>query len=277
MLLNACVAKGLLSRDGDRYSNSLEASEFLVKGAPAYIGEALKYSEDLYEAWGRTVDLMQTGKPVAPHDLILGDDEEKTRNFVLGMHNRALGIGAALPQGADFAGRTRLLDVGGGPGTYSVLLTQKFPGLHATVLDLAPVLNITREIIERYAAADRVDTIAGNYMDGPYPGGFDSVLMSGMMHRETAEGCRVVLGHAYDALETGGMAVVSDVFFDNENRDSPWFSVHFALNMMLTSADGSAHSHPEMVAWMSESGFSDLVVRPLPAPNPHSLIVGFKT
>ena len=39
------------------------------------------------------------------------------------------GIGAVLPHGVDFAGRKRLLDIGGGPGTYSMALCRQTPGL----------------------------------------------------------------------------------------------------------------------------------------------------
>jgi len=52
--------------------------------------------------------------------------------------------------------------------------------------------------------------------------------------------------------------------------------VSFALNMMLTSDEGSAHAKTEMAAWMSEIGFRDVESRALPAPNPHSLVLGKK-
>ena len=58
-------------------------------------------------------------------------------------------MSAVLPHGADFSGRRRLLDVGGGPGTYSIALVQQTPGLTSTVLDLPGVLEVTREIVEQ--------------------------------------------------------------------------------------------------------------------------------
>ena len=91
-----------------------------------------------------------------PPETILGDDKEKTRAFVLAMHERAQGIGSVLPHGVDFTGRQRLLDVGGGPGTYSVALVPQTPGLTSTVLDRPGVLEVTREIVEPAGFADRV-------------------------------------------------------------------------------------------------------------------------
>jgi hypothetical protein len=77
-------------------------------------------------------------------------------------------------------------------------------------------------------------------------------------------------------MDAGGMVVVSDVFFEDERKNSPPFAVYFALNMMLTSREGSAHAKPEMAAWLHDVGFEQVSVRDMPPPNPHSLVVGIK-
>jgi hypothetical protein len=276
MLLNACVAYKLLNRNGRCYMNTRAADTFLVAGKKAFIGSGLKYSEDLYPAWGQLSTLVRTNRPIVPTEEYTGQDPEKTRNFVYGMHNRTLGISAALPYGVDLTGRKRLLDVGGGPGTYSIILVRATEGLHSTVMDLPGVIEISREIIESYKLTDRIDTLPGSYLTDEFKSGNDVVLLSGMMHRETAETCQHLLGKAFGSLEDGGIVVVSDVFFDDESHDQPVFATHFALNMMLTSDDGSAHGKTEMAAWMKEAGFAEVEVKDLPQPNPHSLVIGIK-
>jgi hypothetical protein len=276
LLLEACVAEGMATRDGDRYRNADVTDAFLVRSKPTYGGHGLKYAEDLYPAWGRLADLVRTGRPVIDPESILGDDKAKTRAFILAMHERARGLSAVLPHGADFSGRRRLLDIGGGPGTYSIALVQQTPGLQSTVLDLPGVLEITREIVDANGCADRVTLRPGNYLTSDFGSGFDAVLLSGMMHRESADTCRLLLRKSFAALDSGGMVVVSDVFFDDDSKTTPPFAVYFALNMMLTSRDGSAHAKTEMARWLGEAGFSAVEVRDLPPPNPHSLVVGFK-
>jgi cyclopropane fatty-acyl-phospholipid synthase-like methyltransferase len=192
------------------------------------------------------------------------------------MHERARGLGSVLPHGVDFAGRRRLLDVGAGPGTYSMALLQKVPGLTSTVLDLPGVLEITREIVDSHGFSDRISFLPGNYLTTSFGAGFDAVLLSGMMHREHEAECRLLLRKSFDALEPGGLVVVSDVFFDDDRKNSPPFALSFALNMMLTSNHGSAHAKTEMSRWMAETGFERIDLRPLPPPNPHTLVVGFR-
>ena len=276
LLLEACVAEGMMTREGDRYNNTAVTDAFLVRTQPTYGGHGLKYAEDLYPAWGRLAELVRTGRPVIDPESILGEDKEKTRAFILAMHERARGLSAVLPHGADFTGRRSLLDVGGGPGTYSIALVQQTPGLRSTILDLPGVLEITREIVDAHGCADRVTLRPGNYLTSEFGNGYDAVLLSGMMHRETGDTCRMLLRKAFDALDPGGMVVVSDVFFDTDAKDTPAFAVYFALNMMLTSRDGSAHAKTEMARWASDTGFTHVEVRDLPPPNPHSLVIGFK-
>src|SRR5205085_1229685 len=209
-------------------------------------------------------------------ETILGEDPDKTRHFVYAMHERARGIGSILSHLVDLSGRRRLLDVGGGPGTYSVALVTATPGLTATVLDVPGVLKVTRELIDASGAADRVTLMPGDYLTSPFGSGYDVALLSGMMHRETPTSCQLLLTKAFDALDRGGLAIVSDVFFDDDSKRTPPFAVYFALNMMLTSDEGSAHAKTEMAAWMTGVGFVDVQMRELPKPNPHTLVLGTK-
>jgi hypothetical protein len=276
LLLEACVAEGLLTRDGDLFRNTPVADAYLVKGRPAYIAHGLKFAEDLYPAWGDLATAIRSGRPTMAHETVLGEDQEKTRAFVYAMHERARGISAVLPHNVDFSGRKRLLDVGGGPGTYSIVVVRQTPGLTSTVLDLPGVLEVTREIVAEHGAADRIELSAGDYHTSSFGSGYDAALLSGIMHRETPETCRMLLRKAFDAMVPGGMVVVSDVFFENDERNSPPFATYFALNMMLMAEHGTTHAKTGMAAWMREAGFAQVGVRDLPPPNPHSLVIGYK-
>jgi len=276
MVLEWCVADGTLTSDGTHYQNTPATTAYLVRGQPAYAANGLKYAQDLYPAWGGLTSLVRTGRPSIDPESILGDDTAKTRAFIYAMHERARGLGSILGVMVDFSGRRRLLDVGGGPGTYSIALVQKTPGLSSTVLDLPGVLEITKEIVDANGCADRVSTLPGNYLTTPFGTGYDATLLSGMMHREHEAECRLLLKKSFDAMGSGGLVVVSDVFFDDDRKNSPPFALSFALNMMLTSNHGSAHAKTEMSRWMTDTGFTGIDMRPLPPPNPHTLIIGHK-
>jgi hypothetical protein len=182
LLLDACVAVGLLSKSEGRYQNSAEAAAFLVPGSPGDLSGAIRYNRDVYGAWGLLADMVRTGKPVERPKIHLGEDRDRTRTFVLAMHGRALGIGRAVVPRLDLSRSRSLLDIGGGPGTYSMLVAQAFPEIECTVLDLPEVVKIAAELIETAGLGRRVKTLAGDYHSTAFPGGQDAAVFFGVLH-----------------------------------------------------------------------------------------------
>jgi ubiquinone/menaquinone biosynthesis C-methylase UbiE len=270
MLADACVAAGLLSKKGSRYSLTATARIYLTPGSSTDLSGALRYNRDVYAIWGRLPEFLRTGKPVERPELHLGEDTARTRAFVLAMHDKAKGMAQAVLPLLDLAGRKRLLDVGGGPGTFSVLIAQKFPEIHCTVLDLPAVVDVARELIERRDAGQRVDVMAGDYHTTSFPSGLDAVNFFGMLHQESAEDICKLLSQAYSALDSGGIVQVMDMMSD-ESHTSPAFSTMFALSMGLTTKNGWVFSAGELRDWLKQAGFVDFTVQPLPPPMPHWL------
>ena len=275
LLLNACIALELLEESEGRYTNSALSKAFLTPGQPAYLGDAIRYSDDLYDTWGKLELALHSGSPPMPAEKYTGEDPEQTRNFVYGMHNRALGIGRILVDLLDLSGRKRMIDVGGGPGTYSAMFAQRYPQLHSRVLDLPGVLEISREIIASMGVSDRVTTQALDYLQDDFPQGNDVVIISGVFHRETGETCRDLIRRACQALDRGGMLIVSDIFADPGGK-GPLFATLFGLNMMLTAPDGGMHADADVASWMEQQHFADIDMVCFPEPMPHRIVTGIK-
>ena len=275
LFLNACTALGLLERTGDAYAVSPLAAAFLVPGRPGFLGNALRYSDNLYSTWGRLEASLHSGKPALSPQSYLGDDPARTRDFVYGMHDRALATGTALVGLVDLGDRRRMLDIGGGPGTYAALFARLYPGLRATVVDLPHVVAIASEIIESMGANDAVTTHAGDYLTCELPDGQDVVLISGVFHRETEATCRSLIERALAALVSGGMLIVSDVFADAGGA-SPPFATLFGLNMLLTAQDGGVHADVDVAAWMEQAACARTERNAFPPPMPHRIVTGFK-
>jgi len=275
LLLDGCVTVGLLEKTGDQYRNTLSSNVFLVPGSPGDLSTAIRYNRDVYPAWAKLADFAKTGQPVERPQLHLGEDQERTRTFVLSMHGRALGIGRAIVPSLDLRGRKRLLDVGGGPGTFSVLIAQANPEIQSTVIDLPAVAAIANELIAQQGMSARVATIPGDYHSTPFPSSVDVVNFFGMLHQESPDGIRHLLRKAYDALEPGGLVQVLDMMTD-ATRTAPAFSALFAVNMALTTRNGWVFSDADLKGWMEETGFVDFKVAPVPPPMPHWLATAHK-
>jgi predicted O-methyltransferase YrrM len=275
LLLKCLVGLGLLElRDGG-YRNSPLADFYLVSKSPAFMGNALRYSDNLYATWGELEKALREDRPPLQAESYLGADRKTTRDFVRGMHQRAMAAGRALVEIVDLGGRSRMLDVGGGPGTYASLFAKKYAHLEVQLLELPGVAEIAKEIVAEMGCADRVRVLSGSYDDTPFPSGNDVVLISGVLHRESAAGCRALIGKAAASLAPGGLLVVSDVFTD-EGGATPVFAALFGVNMMLTAPNGGVHSDADVGRWLGEAGLRDVSFRPFPPPMPHRVVMGTK-
>ncbi len=276
-LLAGLVSLELLTLDMDVYTNSAMAETYLVEGKPGFLGPAMLYNGDVFPLWNRLDRVIAEGGTQTPPDAYLGDDETKTRNFVYGMHHRALGVGRLVSKVMNFDGRTLLADIGGGPGTYSALLSEQHPGLHAEVLDLPGVVRHAADIVQVMGAAERVTCKPFDYYQDELPAEhYDAALISGVLHREQPDGARQLFAKAARALRPGGVLYISDVMLD-DNRTGPLFGTMFALNMRILAHDGRCHSVAEQTQWLKEVGLEVTHHQRLPAPINYTIIRAEKT
>lgn len=271
-LLNGCVACDLLEKSGGRFSNNRLASQFLTTDGAQSLAHWVRFMGDCYRPWSGLADAIRDGKPVADgfNQIARGDDY--TRHIILAMHEYALGPGRAMVEHLDLSGRMKLLDVGGGPGTYSILLAERFPQLEAEVLDLASVVEITRELVERHGMTGRVTTRAGNYLTDDLGSGYDVVLLSNMLHQENPETCRVLLRKAHAALSDDGLLVIQLAFL-NAEKDAPAWGVLQSLQLLLLYPHGRTYSFDEVMAMLPETGFTDGRIKKLSMLRSESLIL----
>ncbi len=284
MLLDACAGLDLLLkyRASDReeeawtYANTPSVAVFLVSGRPAYLGDAIRWSGDQYAAWGDLAHSVRANKPAVTPAAHLGGDPEETRRFVLGMHSRALSVARSVAHFLPFEHTKSLLDVGGGPGTYALLLAQKHPALRVTVLDLPGVIAVADELIAQSGLSDRVQTLPGDATTADYgQAQYDGVLFSGVLHQMDAPTIQALFGKAFRALRPGGILTVSDVMLD-ASKTQPAFATLFSLQMLLTSQAGGVFASDDCARWLTDAGFTDVHAQPLPPPLPYIVLTARK-
>jgi SAM-dependent methyltransferase len=255
-LLGALVAIGLVERDGERFHNRAVADAYLTSNKP----ESMSTWVSLIGRWNRVfaelVSSVRNGGPAELPEDHLGAAPEYTRSFILGMHDYAIGPGRELARHLDLSDRRRLLDVGGGPGTYSVLLSEANPELECVVFDLPQVVEIAGEVIARHRLSDRVTTAAGDYHADPLPEGFDVALVSNVLHQEDWETCVGILRNAHSALEPGGLLVVQAMFLSEKGDGPMWPALHNLL-MLLVYRGGRAYSVGDTHRMLAEAGFEN--------------------
>ena len=152
-LLYALVTAGLLLLEqGERFRNTPEAAEFLVKGRPRYLGSAHQAYSDLWASTLHTAASIRSGQPQARHDFSRMSQPELAA-FVRGLDAGAGATARRLDKSFGMGRFRHLLDAGGGSGGLAVALCELCPALRATVAELPNVAPITRDCIAERRSA----------------------------------------------------------------------------------------------------------------------------
>ncbi len=274
MLLDALTALELLVKEGECYDAAPFARQYLDRSAPGYLGHILLHHHHLMESWAVLDDAVRSGRPVrrsVSHDAA----EAERESFLLGMFNLAMLIGPQVAEQVDLSGRRRLLDLGGGPGTYAIHFCRQNPQLQAVVFDLPTTRPFAEQTLDRFGLAGRIRFEAGDFQSDPLPGPFDVAWLSHVLHGQGTRGSANLLEKAVAALEPGGALLVQE-FILEADRAAPLFPALFSLNMLLMTPEGQAYSEPELRALLHGAGLKRIERLPVDLPNGAGILVGRK-
>ncbi|MHB1157429.1 MAG: methyltransferase [Phycisphaerales bacterium] len=290
---------------GRLYAIAPAFAELLVPGGAKDMLPALRFNLDLYPLWGRLSEAVKSGKPVVPPGAHLGDDAERTRRFVEGMHSRALALGPMILAGVDVSDRKRLLDVGAGPGTFGRQLAAAHAGLHVTLLDLPGVIAVAKRLSAGHVAEGRIGYVEADYRgedwgtrggepgaaleDSLCPGledrdsfrgrsrlcGFDAVLYCGALHQESDASAGALMQKLHGVLERGGKLFVVDLMFEDDGV-TPAFAGLFALNMMLFNPRARVFTAGDVERLLRVAGFTDVKTSRVPRAG-YATVTGIKS
>lgn len=272
MLLDALASMGLIEKTPEGYTDTPFSSEYLVKSSPGYLGHIIMHHHHLMGSWSMLHESVKCGEPVRER-ISHGNDEMERESFLMGMFNLASQLAPRIASLIDLENCRKLLDFGGGPGTYAVHFCMQNPYLKAVVFDLPSTRSFAENIINRYGLDDRISFLSGDYFTDKVPTGFDAAWLSHILHAEGPDGCHTILLKAAGALDSGGTLLVQE-FILNNAKDGPQFPALFSLNMLLGTAKGQSYSEAELREMMERAGLSDIKRLPLSLPNGSGIMAG---
>ncbi len=275
LFLNALTSLGLLEADGSAYRNTKYGREIFLKGRLLYLGDYIKLHTHGFSDWAKLGEVVLSGKPINQPDFFKINDPSVTAGFARAMHNTAMGHAEYLAKKLSFRGAKTLLDLGGGPGTFTIHFLKANPELRATIFDLPTTLETTRKFVEAEKLTDRVQFQAGDFNQDPIQGSFDICFLSHIIHGQAVEKNEKLFSKIFSHLNSGGKLIVQD-FFLNPDKHSPQFAALFALVMMIHTDGGRTYSFEEVESWIKEASFSHTHRSGLNLPRSISLLIGEK-
>ena len=258
MLLNALVSLKLLTKSRDIFSNTAVSRRCLMKDSPAYQGDRIQHFHNMWDYWSKLSTAVKTGKPTAYEKAKKGVDKQRLREFISAMHNNASVQADELYMKLQIKRYSRLLDLAGGQGSYSVKFAKKNRNLKAVVFDLPDVIKLTKEHIKETGMTGQITTKAGNCLEDSLGKElYDIVLVSHLLHAYDASENQKILKKCWDSLMKDGIVVIQE-FILNPSKTMPLFGTLFSLNMLMGTHSGSSYSAVEMKEWLRKAGFKNI-------------------
>ncbi|HAI68291.1 MAG TPA: hypothetical protein DCM38_02515 [Gammaproteobacteria bacterium] len=274
--LEACTILGLLEKEGDKFTNSAISNEFLVPHQPKYLGDYVCHITNYWHTWGKLDTLLLEGRTELPFENGFTDAPTYWTDYMKAQHNRAMmGQGAKLVENVDLNGKQKLLDLGGGTGSYSIALCVANPQLKADVVDQKEPLEIAREIVDEHDLADRITLVEGDCHTIELDNDYDVVLISGLIVLLSEEEIRQVFLRAYNTLLPGGLVIVQDFMRLDHSPARQFLDTMMDLYLLVGfTPNAGDRSGDDVASWLQGTGFVN--VKQIPLPTQLALITASK-
>jgi hypothetical protein len=250
VLLDGLCAIGLLRKRAGRYRNGPVARRYLL-GGPQSKESILLHHLDGWADWGRLAGKVGRGGAGRARG---GNWHE---NFIRGMEENARERAEAVAEAMPLRPGERLLDLGGGPGTYAWAWARRFPDSPVTLFDVPETLRVARKVLAGKGASGRIRLLAGDFLRDPVGGPYDFAWISQILHAFSREDCLAILRKARAALAPGGRAAVQEFLLD-ESRTAPAGPAIFSVHMTAVTEGGQSWTASDLAGMLAEAGFSGI-------------------
>ncbi len=258
MLLDALVAMELLTKEGETYQLTQEASTYLVQSKPTYLGELVEQRVRDVVAFDHLAESVATGKPWTEWGVQHGGVENYFADMVPGLYvlhePDARRVARHLFRG-QIGNAARVLDLGAGSGIWGIALAQQNALATVVALDTPDVLEVTRQFVEGHKLEAQFEYHEGDLLSTDLgENQFDVVILGQICHMFSPEQNQLLFRRVARSLKPGGRALLTSPLVDDK-RLHPTATLLTDLTLLLSTEGGRSHTPAEYRAWLAGAGF----------------------
>jgi len=265
---DAMVSLGLLERDGDRYRNSDSAAAFLAGQPGPDLRPMLRFWNRIsYPGWLALEDAVRAGAGQAKFGEFSAEEQQI---FSVGVEAFSAATAASLATNYDFSRHHRLLDIGGGTGSFLLAVLRRHPALRGTLFELPGACEVARPRLAGEPEGVRIEVVEGDLVSDPLPPGHDVLLLANTVHVLSAADNLDLLRKLRVQAVPGTYLLLVDLWMDSGHTQPPAAPL-MSGEFLIISGEGQAYGEDDAEAWLRETGWRKEERRPLGGP--HSVIV----
>jgi len=252
-LLNALSAMGALTKYKNTYKNTPVTYKYFCELSPEFKKGTVTLKQENRGEYEQLSRIIKKGRDFKAFE---GGDDPKFRNlFTYAMHERSELYADDLADKITRKPVGRLIDLGCGPGSYSVAILKKDKAATATLMDRPVAIKAARKIHKNHQVYKRLKFISGDLFDDEFGVGYNTALLSNVIHIYNIKENRTVFKKIGKVLEKGGRLILYD-FFLEDNQIEPYDAALFAITMLLYTKTGKSYTFDEVESLLRNTGFA---------------------
>lgn len=259
----AMASLGLLERDGERYRNSAVASAFLSGGAGPDLRPMLRFWDHIsYRLWTGLEAAVRAGEGQRQFHTFTNDEQQI---FSAGVEAFSAGAAASLAATYEFSRHQRVLDVGGGTGSFLIPILQRHAAVQGTLFELPGACAVARQRLAGVLEGARITVVEGDLFNDPLPDGHDVLILANTAHVLSAAHNMDLLRKMRAHVAAGARLLLVDLWMD-ATHTQPQAAALMAGEFLAISGEGQAYGEEQAAAWLMQTGWRKLERRPLAGP-----------
>jgi len=258
ILMDALVALEYLSKQGEEYSVPEDVAGLLAEQSADNVLPMLRHQANCLRRWAELSKVTQTGKCAETAPSVRGADGDQ-EDFIGAMNTISRPVAAGVIDMLRPFNFHHVLDVGGGPGTWTIAFLRAVPVSVATLFDLPAVVSIAKQQFAEAGLSDRVTLMGGDYNTDALPEGGDLAWLGAICHQNSRRQNRDLFARVHTALSEDGVIVIRDVIMD-PSHTSPAGGALFAVNMLVGTEAGGTYTFDEYRDDLREAGFDEVTL-----------------
>jgi len=258
-LLRALAAVGILIEDDkSRFSLTTLGQPLRSDVASSQSAWARLLGRPMYyRAWSGLLDAIRTGEIAfnRVHGISVWDfrarHPEETAAFDSAMAAIANQIADGVLSAYDFARYRKIVDVGGGQGSFMTRILQAHQSIRGILFDQPHVVEHVANPLFEAGVAERCQVIGGDFFRS-VPGNADAYILKWILHDWDDEDAIAILNSCRRAISSNGSLIVVEYVIGD--RNSGLESKLMDLNMMVVTG-GIERTREEYATILGAAGF----------------------
>jgi len=248
IVLRALASVDFAKRRGIRYYPTSKSRKlFLDPSSREYSAHTVLHSLNLYSRWLFLPEVIKKGKPISKER-----GKEDLVHFISAMAEKPI---TEVEETVDLClermvGAKSVLDLGGGPGTFSMAFARR--GLRATLFELPEVIELVKDSLAQW----KITLVAGDFNRGIPSGHYDIVFLGSVTHIYGPEENLALFKRIHRVLNPRGLIGISDIVLGRSPR-----APLFAVNMLTSTERGGTWTFSQYREWLRKTGFQKAQMR----------------